>query len=71
MEIDSGAKPGVTSNHADRLKTLERENRELKGEAFHVFGGGRITRPMAHTKPGNCSKRESISVTRCTVERLT
>ena len=30
MEVDSGSKPGVTSDHADRMKALERENRELK-----------------------------------------
>ena len=30
MEIDSGNKPGVTSDHAERMKALERENRELK-----------------------------------------
>ena len=30
MEVDSGHKPGVTSDHAERMKELERENRELK-----------------------------------------
>src|SRR5690625_6326211 len=30
MEIDSGIKPGVTSDQAARMKELERENRELK-----------------------------------------
>jgi transposase-like protein len=30
MEIDTGSKPGVTSNQAARVKELERENRELK-----------------------------------------
>jgi transposase-like protein len=30
MEVDSGAKPGVTSTEAARMKELERENRELK-----------------------------------------
>lgn len=30
MEVDSGAKPGVTSDQAARMKELERENRELK-----------------------------------------
>jgi len=30
MEVDSGSKPGVTSEDAARMKTLERENRELK-----------------------------------------
>ena len=29
-EVDSGAKPGVTSDEAARIKALERENRELK-----------------------------------------
>lgn len=30
MEVDSGVKPGVTSDQAARMKELERENRELK-----------------------------------------
>lgn len=30
MEVDSGIKPGVTSDAAAKLKELERENRELK-----------------------------------------
>jgi transposase-like protein len=29
-EVDSGEKPGTTSDQAERLKQLERENRELK-----------------------------------------
>lgn len=30
MEVDSGKEPGVTTDQAERLKALERENRELK-----------------------------------------
>jgi len=30
MEVDSGTKPGATTDHIQRLKQLERENRELK-----------------------------------------
>ena len=30
MEVDTGAKPGVTSDPSKRMKELERENRELK-----------------------------------------
>lgn len=30
IEVDSGAKSGVTTDHAQRMKDLERENRELK-----------------------------------------
>jgi transposase-like protein len=30
MEIDSGVKPGVSSDQQQRMKELERENRELK-----------------------------------------
>ena len=30
MEVDSGTKPGVTSDQSKRMKALERENRELK-----------------------------------------
>lgn len=29
-EVDSGRKPGVTTDMAAKLKTLERENRELR-----------------------------------------
>lgn len=29
-EIDEGVKPGTTTDDAERIKTLERENRELK-----------------------------------------
>jgi len=30
MEVDTGAKPGVSSDQQQRMKDLERENRELK-----------------------------------------
>jgi len=30
MEVDSGTRPGATTDHIQRLKQLERENRELK-----------------------------------------
>lgn len=30
MEVDSGSRPGVSSDHHQRMKDLERENRELK-----------------------------------------
>ena len=30
IEVDCGARPGVTTDHAQRMKELERENRELK-----------------------------------------
>ena len=30
IEVDSGDKPGVTSDQAERMKSLEQENRELK-----------------------------------------
>jgi len=30
MEIDSGSRPGVSSDQQQRMKDLERENRELK-----------------------------------------
>lgn len=30
LEVDSGARPGVTRDDAARMKELERENRELK-----------------------------------------
>ena len=30
MAVDTGAKPGVTSEQSKRMKALARENRELK-----------------------------------------
>jgi transposase-like protein len=30
VEVDEGKRPGLTSEERDRLKALERENRELK-----------------------------------------
>ena len=30
MEVDNGTKPGVTTEEAERIKALERENKELK-----------------------------------------
>jgi len=30
MEVDAGVKPGVSSDQQQRMKDLERENRELK-----------------------------------------
>jgi transposase-like protein len=30
MEVDTGKKPGITSDQSERLKQLERENRELQ-----------------------------------------
>ena len=30
-DIDGGEKPGVTTDHAERMKNLEQENRELRG----------------------------------------
>ena len=30
LEVDNGTRPGVTTDQAQRLKELERENRELK-----------------------------------------
>lgn len=30
MEVDSGVKPGISSDEAARIKALERENRELR-----------------------------------------
>ena len=30
IEVDSGVKPGITSDQSERMKKLEQENRELK-----------------------------------------
>jgi transposase len=31
VEVDEGRRPGLTSDERERLKALERENRELRG----------------------------------------
>jgi transposase len=40
-ETDDGLRPGLTSNERERLKTLERENRELRraNETSHAVSG--------------------------------
>ena len=38
MEVDTGAKPGVTSAQSKRMKALERENRELKRSGVSAPG---------------------------------
>lgn len=35
-EVDAGVKPGTTSDDAERIKALERENRELK-RAYEIL----------------------------------
>ena len=35
-EVDGGKRAGVSSDMADRMKALERENRELRREGFAV-----------------------------------
>ena len=52
-EIDSGARPGVTSAEADRIKALERENAELRRaneilKAASAFFAAELDRP--HTR---------------------
>ena len=39
MEVDTGAKPGVTSAQSKRMKALERENRELRRSGVSAPGG--------------------------------
>jgi transposase len=49
-EIDAGARPGVTSAEADRIKALERENAELRRaneilKAASAFFAAELDRP--------------------------
>ena len=50
MEVDVDQRAGVTTDQAQRTKTLERENRELKcaneilGEAAAFFGQAELDR---------------------------
>ena len=51
-EVDSGRKPGLTTNMAAKLKTLERENRELREaneilrKASAYFAQAELDRPF-------------------------
>jgi transposase len=49
-EIDAGAKPGVTTAEAERIKALEQENRELRRanailKSASAFSAAEIDRP--------------------------
>src|SRR5712671_5902194 len=75
-EIDSGQRPGTTSDDKKRITELEREVRELrraneilkaavmrvwKEKGRGVYGARKVWREL---------KREGTDVARCTVERL-
>jgi transposase-like protein len=51
-EVDDGPRPGVTSDAAEKLKTLERENRELRQaneilrKASAYFAMAELDRPL-------------------------
>jgi transposase-like protein len=51
-EVDSGRKPGLTTDMAAKLKTLERENRELRQaneilrKASAYFAQAELDRPF-------------------------
>ena len=51
-DIDEGAKPGVTSEQAERIKALEQENKELKRaneilrRASAYFAQAELDRPL-------------------------
>ena len=51
-DIDEGAKPGVTSEQAERIKALEQENKELKRaneilrRASAYFAQAKLDRPQ-------------------------
>jgi transposase len=52
VEVDSGRKPGLTTDMAAKLKTLERENRELRQaneilrKASAYFAQAELDRPF-------------------------
>ncbi len=51
-EVDSGARPGVTTDMAEKMKALERENRELRQaneilrKASAYFAAAELDRPF-------------------------
>ena len=59
-ERDGGRRPGVTSTERERLKELERENRELKRaneilrKASAYFGVRAVQHGMRHAKSRRC-----------------
>jgi transposase InsO family protein len=62
-ERDSSRRGGLTGSERDRLKALERENRELK-RANEILGKASASFPQAELG------REDQDVARCTVKRL-
>jgi transposase-like protein len=62
-EVDSGRKPGLTTDMAAKLKTLERENRELRQaneirrKASAYFAQAELDRPFKR-----CSRSSTIIV---------
>lgn len=58
-EVDSGARPGVPSDVADRMKALERENRELRQtnkilrKASAYFAMAELDRPLKRGSPSS------------------
>ncbi|MBC8051122.1 MAG: hypothetical protein H7X92_13390 [Chitinophagales bacterium] len=56
VEVDSGRKPGVTTDMAEKMKALERENRELRqaNEILRV-----VAKPRSAWTPARILPRRS------------
>ena len=54
-ETDAGQRPGLTTDERERLKQLERENRELKRANEILKSVSREPAPTAPASPGFCT----------------
>ena len=78
IEVDAGGNAGVTNDHAEQMKTLERTPERRRARAkrdAYLVPEIRCVREKNHRNDGARKvwqqlKRESVPVARCTVEQL-
>ncbi len=65
VEVDSGKRAGIPTEMADRLKALERENRELRqaNEILRKASAYLRWRSLSYGIPGSQGKREPLPST--------